>query len=164
MYRKGHKQVAIINIYTMNTPYSYGEVPPDQIKLAEWKDRFFAWLIDIIIVSIVIQILYSISGSSGYDIKSFPLRSLAFFLYWTFFETIRGQSIGKKVLKLKTVEFSERIKQTGKIVGIKSAAIQSFGKSFLLPIDLILGWIFTNKYRQRIFNKLSNTVVVKLER
>ena len=163
MYRKGHKQVAIINIYTMNTPYSYGEVPPDQIKLAEWKDRFFAWLIDIIIVSIVIQILYSISGSSGYDIKSFPLRSLAFFLYWTFFETIKGQSIGKIVLKLKTIELSEGKKEE-LAINIKSAAIESFGKSFLLPIDLILGWIFTNKYRQRIFNRLSNTVVVKLER
>jgi uncharacterized RDD family membrane protein YckC len=150
----------------MSTPYSYTEVPPAQLRLAEWKDRFFAWIIDIIIVLIVIHILYSISGSPGYDLKSFPLRSLAFFLYWTFFETVKGQSIGKMVLKLRTVEFSGRInRQTaGKTVGVKSAAIQSFGKSFLLPIDLVLGWIFTNKYRQRIFNRLSNTVVVKLER
>lgn len=149
----------------MSTPYSYTEFPPAQLRLAEWKDRFFAWLVDIIIVSIVIHILYSISGSSGYDVKSFPLRSLAFFLYWTFFETMKGQSIGKMVLKLRTVEFSERMNQiAGKTVDIKSAAIQSFGKSFLLPIDLVLGWIFTNKYRQRIFNRLSNTVVVKLER
>lgn len=149
----------------MSTPYSYTEFPPAQLRLAEWKDRFFAWLVDIIIVSIVIHILYSISGSSGYDVKSFPLRSLAFFLYWTFFETMKCQSIGKMVLKLRTVEFSERMNQiAGKTVDIKSAAIQSFGKSFLLPIDLVLGWIFTNKYRQRIFNRLSNTVVVKLER
>ena len=150
-------------MYTMSTPYSDVELPPAQLKLAEWKDRFFAWLIDLIIVSIAIQILYSISGSSGYDVKSFPLRSLAFFLYWTFFETTKGQSIGKIVLKLKTVELSKGRKEETAI-NIKSAAIQSFGKSFLLPIDLILGWIFTNKYRQRIFNKLSNTVVVKLER
>jgi uncharacterized RDD family membrane protein YckC len=150
----------------MSTPYSYTEVPPAQLRLAEWKDRFFAWIIDIIIVSIVIHILYSISGSPGYDLKSFPLRSLAFFLYWTFFETVKGQSIGKMVLKLRTVEFSGRMnyQTAGKTVGVKSAAIQSFGKSFLLPIDLVLGWIFTNKYRQRIFNRLSNTVVVKLER
>lgn len=149
----------------MSTPYSYTELPPAQLRLAEWKDRLFAWLVDIIIVSIVIHILYGISGSSGYDVKSFPLRSLAFFLYWTFFETMKGQSIGKMVLKLRTVEFSERMNQTaGMTVDIKSAAIQSFGKSFLLPIDLVLGWIFTNKYRQRIFNRLSNTVVVKLER
>ena len=87
-------------------------------------------------------------------------------MYWTFFETVKGQSIGKMVLKLRTVEFSGRMnyQTAGKTVGVKSAAIQSFGKSFLLPIDLVLGWIFTNKYRQRIFNRLSNTVVVKLER
>ena len=66
-------------------------------------------------------------------------------------------------MKLKTVELSKGRKEETAI-NIKSAAIQSFGKSFLLPIDLILGLIFTNKYRQRIFNKLSNTVVVKLER
>jgi hypothetical protein len=148
----------------MSTPYSYAEFPPAQFKLAEWKDRFFAWLIDVIIVSIVIQIMYGISGSSGYDLKSFPLRSLAFFLYWTFFETIKGQSIGKIVLKLKTIELAEGRKKEEIPINIKSAAIESFGKSFLLPIDLILGWIFTNKYRQRIFNRLSNTVVVKLER
>src|SRR6266487_3775363 len=118
----------------MNTPYSYAEFPPVQFKLAEWKDRFFAWLVDVIIVSIVIQILYSISGSSGYDVKSFPLRRLGFFLYWTFFETIKGQSIGKIVLKLKTIELSEGRKEEIAI-NIKSAAIESFGKSFLLPID-----------------------------
>ena len=81
--------------------------------------------------------------------KSFPLRSLGFFLYWTFFETTKGQSIGKIVLKLKTVELSKGRKEETAI-NIKSAAFQSFGKSFLLPIDLILGWIFTNKYSQRI--------------
>jgi hypothetical protein len=109
------------------------------------KERFFAWLIDIIIVSIVIQILYSIiSGSSGIDLKSFPLRSLAFFLDWTFFESIKGQSIGKMVLKVKTIKLLVTIVSTA---DIKSNAIQSFGKSFLLSVDLILGWIFTNRNR-----------------
>lgn len=152
----------------MNTPYPYGEVPPAQLKLATWTERFFAWLIDVIIVSVIVQILYSAGVASlGYDLKSFPLRSLAFFLYWTFFESIRGQSIGKMLLKLKTVEFSSKGWKEAEVTGpriaeIKSVAIQSFGKSFLLPVDLILGWIFTNKYRQRIFNKLSKTVVIKL--
>jgi hypothetical protein len=27
---------------------------------------------------------------------------------------------------------------------------------------LILGWIFTNDKRQRIFNRVSNTIVIKL--
>jgi hypothetical protein len=60
-------------------------------------------------------------------------------------------------LKIKTVDLS------GNRIDIKSAAIESFGKAFLLPIDVILGWIFTNNKRQRIFNRISNTIVIKLK-
>jgi hypothetical protein len=59
-----------------------------------------------------------------------------------------------------------RIKITdlyGNRANTKSAAIESFGKAFLLPIDVLLGWIFTNNKRQRIFNRLSNTIVIKLK-
>ena len=43
--------------------------------------------------------------------------------------------------------------------------ISSFGKSmpYLLPIDIILGWIITNEKRQRIFNKLGNTLIIKIK-
>lgn len=84
------------------------------------------------------------------------LSSLAFFGYWTYFEHTSGQSIGKRLLNIKTTDMS------GSSVDTKTAAIESFGKSFLLPLDVILGWLFTNNKRQRIFNKISNTVVIKL--
>ncbi|MDQ6866598.1 MAG: RDD family protein, partial [Thermoproteota archaeon] len=51
---------------------------------------------------------------------------------------------------------------SGQTVNVRDALLESFGKSFLLPIDLILGWIFTNDKRQRIFNRASNTIVIKL--
>jgi uncharacterized RDD family membrane protein YckC len=85
------------------------------------------------------------------------ISSAAFFGYWTYFEYTIGQSIGKRLLKIKTVNLS------GSKIDIKSAAIESFGKSFLLPIDVILGWIFTNNKRQRIFGRISNTIVIKLK-
>ena len=85
------------------------------------------------------------------------MSSLIFFAYWTYFESTSGQSIGKRLLKLKTTDLS------GNKVDIKSAAIESFGKAFALPLDVILGWIFTNKKKQRIFNNISNTVVIKLK-
>jgi hypothetical protein len=50
----------------------------------------------------------------------------------------------------------------GNTVDLKTAAIESFGKAFLLPLDVLLGWIFTNDKRQRIFNRASNTIVIKL--
>ena len=86
------------------------------------------------------------------------ISSFAFFGYWTYFESTSGQSIGKRLLKIKTIDLS------GNRILIKSAAIESFGKAFLLPIDVILGWIFTNNKRQRIFNRISNTIVIKLKK
>jgi uncharacterized RDD family membrane protein YckC len=61
-------------------------------------------------------------------------------------------------LKIKTVDLS------GNRIDIKSAAIESSGKAFSLPLDVILGWIFTNNKRQRIFSKISNTIVIKLNK
>ena len=42
--------------------------------------------------------------------------------------------------------------------------IGSFGKAFLLPLDVLLGWILTNESRQRIFNKLGDTIVIKAQK
>jgi len=46
---------------------------------------------------------------------------------------------------------------------LKGVMISSFGKSFLLPIDVVLGWILTNEKRQRVFNKLGDTLIVKIK-
>jgi uncharacterized RDD family membrane protein YckC len=143
-----------------------------EVILASWADRFVAWLIDFIIVSIGLGILFALlalpfwfsdnsndmaivyrnSGSIHY-----LLSSTVFFAYWTYFEHTSGQSIGKRLLKIKSTDLS------GKGVDIKKAALESFGKSFLLPMDVILGWLFTNNKRQRIFNRISNTIVIKLK-
>jgi uncharacterized RDD family membrane protein YckC len=85
------------------------------------------------------------------------ISSIVFLGYWTYFEFKTGQSIGKRLLHLRTTDLS------GKIIDVKTAAIESFGKSFLLPFDVVLGWIFTNKRRQRIFSRISNTIVIKLK-
>lgn len=50
----------------------------------------------------------------------------------------------------------------GTVAEGKKVAIAAFGKAFLLPFDVVLGWIFTNEKRQRIFNRVSNTVVIKM--
>ena len=140
------------------------------LNLARWSDRFFAWLIDFIIVTIAFELLFYTStfplwldnnplnwfkGASGAE--SYAIRSLMFLAYWTYLESNMGgnQSIGKRIFHLKTVSVF------GGSVSIRDALIESFGKSFLLPIDLILGWVFTNNKRQRIFNKASNTIVIK---
>lgn len=148
----------------------------ETIVLARWIDRFIAWLIDFIIVSIGLGILFAVISlpfwivflqwfeSSNMNMAfrnvgpfNYIISSLVFMAYWTYFESTSGQSIGKKLLHLKTTTFD------GINIDAKTAAIESFGKAFLLPLDVILGWIFTNNKRQRIFNRASNTIVIKLK-
>jgi len=60
-----------------------------------------------------------------------------------------------------------RIRMTqmdGRVPNMGQAAIESIGKAFLLPIDVIVGWIFYSKRRQRLFNYLSNTIVVRVRK
>jgi uncharacterized RDD family membrane protein YckC len=150
----------------------------ETIVLARWIDRFIAWLIDFIIVSIGLGIIFAAISlpfwiafphwfettniNMGFRGLSGPwlpylISSLVFMAYWTYFESTTGQSIGKKLLHLKTTDLD------GKTIDVKTAVIESFGKAFLLPLDVILGWIFTNNKRQRIFNRASNTIVIKLK-
>src|SRR6185503_10466867 len=120
-----------------------------EIVLAKWGTRFWAWLVDFILVNVALGILFAIvampiwltgfanprmmdnmmSGNwwNNSGPFSFAINSLVFFAYWTYFESTTGQSIGKKLLKIKTVNMS------GNNADVKSVAIQSFGKAFLLP-------------------------------
>src|SRR5215216_7269300 len=146
-----------------------------EIILASWGDQFLAWIVDFILVSIALAVLFTalaipiwffyyyddMTAARAYQNvqpSHYIISSAAFFGYWTYFESTSGQSIGKRLLKIKTVDLS------GNRIDIKSAAIESFGKAFLLPIDVILGWIFTNNKRQRIFSRISNTIVIKLKK
>jgi uncharacterized RDD family membrane protein YckC len=150
---------------------SSSEVHPSEIKLARWTERFIAWLIDFVIVSIGLVILFAIlsvpfwiyyaEGTEeqfkGLQPFHYLISSLIFVLYWTYFESKTGQSIGKRVMNLKTTSLN------GAVAERKNVALAAFGKAFLLPFDVILGWIFTNEKRQRIFNRASNTIVIKIK-
>ena len=141
-----------------------------QIKIARWSDRFFAWLIDyVIIFSGAFAIFFVVFYASNFEnliYEDFQYEStfdwapisLVFLGYWIILEYKTGQSIGKMALQLKITNLR------GEKANLKEIVISSFGKSFLLPIDIILGWIFTNKKRQRIFNKIGNTIIIKLGR
>ena len=138
-----------------------------KIIIAKWTDRFFAWLIDFIIVSIIsTSIIFTSFGTIDYEFEEdvfwaestqYIPTSIFFFVYWTILEYKTGQTIGKKILNLKVVNIY------GKKPDLKGIMISSFGKSFLLPIDVILGWFLTNAKRQRVFNKLGDTLIVKIK-
>ncbi len=140
---------------------------PSKMILAKWTDRFVAWLIDFVIISIIsTSIIFASFGTMYYEFEGeafwaessqyIPTSSI-FFVYWIILEYKTGQTIGKKILNLKVINIS------GDKVSLKGVLISSFGKSFLLPIDVILGWVLTNEKRQRVFNKLGDTIVIKIK-
>ena len=83
--------------------------------------------------------------------------SVIFFSYWIILEYKTGQTIGKKMFNLKIIN------SQGEKPSLIGVVISSFGKSFILPIDMILGLIITNEKRQRIFNKLGDTLIIKIK-
>ena len=115
--------------------------------------------IDFAIVSVAIGLVYWVSYSATLYIEPHwhALTSVAFFAYWVILEYHTGQSLGKRLLCLRTT------KVDGTNPSLLDCVVNSFGKAFLLPIDVILGWIFTDKHRQRIFNKISKTIVIKVQ-
>ncbi len=142
-----------------------------ELKLAFWWERFLAWLIDVVIVGVFVWILGLFASLAGSPLNftatpglpdwisffiSFSLEGVFRFLYWTFMEGSSGQSFGKMVMRLKVVH------SDGSRVNMGWAAVESAGKAFFLPLDLLIGWILYTRRRQRIFNYLSRTVVVKV--
>jgi len=145
--------------------------PEPRFELASWGERFVAWLIDMIVLGVFLAPIRFFSLLAWWPVfdwaphslrwipfVDFGTDSILYFVYWTFMEGIYGQSIGKMALKLKTKRLN------GEPADIERAAIESLGKAFLLPLDCIIGWILYPDKKQRLFNYISDTVVVKVSR
>ena len=142
----------------------------EQPKLAYWSERFIAWLIDIVIIGAIVGFIrvfvwvtwpgyvWAPGVPSWIPFVDFGTSNVVYLLYWMLSEGIYGQSIGKMIMRIKMTQMD------GMVPNMGHAAIESIGKAFLLPIDVIVGWIFYSKRRQRLFNYLSNTIVVKSRR
>ncbi|VVB69446.1 RDD family protein [uncultured archaeon] len=125
----------------------------DKISLASWQDRFWAWLIDLLLVGILWSGVMTISMTSAPSPAGLMILGSLLFIYWTALEGYRGQSLGKMLMNIVVVG------PAGEGIGFRDSAIESFGKAFLLPLDCLVGWIAYGKSRQRAFNRFSNTIV-----
>jgi uncharacterized RDD family membrane protein YckC len=145
------------------------KVDPSSIVLANWGRRFIAWLIDYIIINVMLayfrvedvesQLLPTVllPRLPGFDISIWsPISALVFFLYWSLSEWYFGRSIGQLLLNIRLTDLK------GQRANPVASAIQSVGKSLLLPLDCVIGWIYPpcRMHRQRLFNMLSNTIVI----
>jgi len=124
------------------------------VELATWTQRFIALVIDGIILAIILNFL-SLPGYRVMSGVTFGANNVLQFLYFMFMDHYYGQSIGKKVMSLRIT------KEGGEPLTLLDAAIESFGKVFLLPIDFIVGYFMYRSKNQRLFNFLSDTVVIR---
>ncbi|MBN1683033.1 RDD family protein [Candidatus Bathyarchaeota archaeon] len=148
---------------TNTTSFSGSKV----IDLASWGDRIIAFIIDMILVGIVIGVLKAIIILPSFFIggyvgipryipwSDFGFDNLFQFIYFAFMDYEYGQSIGKMVMKIRVTNLE------GGAIDITQSLIQAFGKAFLLPLDLIIGWLFLGEKSQRLFTMLAKTIVTK---
>lgn len=127
----------------------------DELVLASWSDRFWAWLIDVLLMGLVWHRVIQVFGIDPMQLDAALMLSALMFVYWTALEGYRGQSLGKMLLNIVVVG------PYGESIGFGDSALQSFGKAFLLPLDLLIGLYAYREKRQRLFNRLSNSVVKK---
>jgi uncharacterized RDD family membrane protein YckC len=132
-----------------------------KLVLADWGSRFVAWLIDVIIIGVVLTpfgwvgVRWISFLPVWVPFVSYGLSNIVHFLYWTLMESYMGQSVGKIVMGIRVTNLQ------GRQPTFMEAAVESLGKAFLLPIDLIVGWIVYPTKRQRLFGYLSHTVVIR---
>lgn len=128
-----------------------------ELVLASWGERFIAFIIDSILVSVIIGILPWPRAWTPIDLPffDFGITNIFLFLYWSYLEGTTGQSLGKRIMNIRVVDLK------GKSININQSIYQSLGKAFLTPIDVIIGLILHPGRRQRFFNNLSDTIVIK---
>jgi uncharacterized RDD family membrane protein YckC len=150
-------------------PFFIKPVPEKTIYLAKWSARFWAWIVDIILVILFLEIVHGVLVNF-FDVFPYwdifhlnplvlSIGTFIFFFYWTIMEGYqgRGQSIGKMVMNLRVVN------RDGTRINYVTAAVESAGKSFfpILIFDCLIGWLAMPGTQLRVFNRISNTIVIK---
>lgn len=152
----------------------------EDVLIARWSERFIAFLVDMVILIAVLAILGTILGSyqdyeweninemafadtgvaGSTDWRPVGMTLMSIFIplvYFAGMEYATGTTVGRRVMHLRVMSAN----------GIEPPAVSGIllsnvGKSFLLVIDVILGLIFANENRQRIFSKWGGVIVVKV--
>ena len=129
-------------------------------SLSSWQWRVGAYLIDFSIAFILFLALPYLFYQFSFEqllLRGYLIFSLIlFWVYSTLLEGFSGQTIGKLVMHIKVVQID------GENISYDQAAVRSFGKVFLLPIDLAIGWRLKDKRYLRYFDKFTGTTVIDL--
>lgn len=151
---------------------SPAEVPGSQVPelvVAEGGQRFWAFIIDLIIIAIISGLLSGILGFATEEqfFWNFGPFYVVAFVYYVATEVGFAQTVGKMALGTEVVDQNTGEPVTGE--HITKLLINNFGKAFLFPIDVIVGWILADRWKkeigvdlkQRLFQRMAGLVVVK---
>ena len=136
----------------------------ENITLAPISKRFFAHVIDMFLVNIIINIIYptSLENFAGTEEQINLLMKLMFIItsvhiiYQTFFVYMYGATLGKIILKIKVISI-EDIETPNLGYSIKRAVMRVVSEAFVF---LGFYWAFLNPKRETWHDKFGKTLVV----
>ncbi len=163
--RAGESAVRVIHDVESWAEVADIEQRATQLPLASFQRRTIAFLIDLaLILAITLAITFLpmiLSFNSNWnfvpEISAVVFITLGLlWVYSTLLEGFNGQSLGKRLIGLKVV------RTDGKKMSYDHAAVRNFGKAFLLPFDVLVGWRIKNATFIRYFDKFAGTTVIDL--
>jgi uncharacterized RDD family membrane protein YckC len=132
-----------------------------QLSLASFRRRVYAFLIDfalmLLIASLLLfpEVLFLYAGNV-FNINFILITLGLTWIYSTLLEGFNGQTLGKRIVGLKVTRID------GKKMAYDHAAVRNFGKAFLLPFDLAVGYSHKDPRFIRYFDKFAGTTVIDL--
>jgi uncharacterized RDD family membrane protein YckC len=133
--------------------------------VATFEKRSLAFLIDFamtltffMVITVLSNLLFSFNLGDLLRLNpnDIIVFLLLFWVYLTLLEGFAGQSLGKRALGLRVVRTDR------KKLFYDTVAVRNFGKVFLLPIDLIMGYRLNDSKFIRYFDKFAGTTVIDL--
>jgi uncharacterized RDD family membrane protein YckC/DNA-binding HxlR family transcriptional regulator len=133
-----------------------------RLPYASFRSRSLAFLFDAGLMFLVAVLFAStdffrflLGGAFVINLSAMPFITLGLlFVYSTLLEGFNGQTLGKRLEGLKVVRLD------GKKLTYEHSAVRNFGKTFLLPFDLLVE--LREKTTMRYFDKFAGTTVIDL--
>jgi uncharacterized RDD family membrane protein YckC len=126
---------------------------------ANFGQRLVAWLIDSIIYAVVFFVLFAIAAaiSETLAIVVYVIGLIGVLVYYGYFEgSPSGQTPGKKVMKIRVIDFN-----SGGPIGFGRALVRWVARLVSsLPCYLGYLWMLWDREKQTWHDKLSTSVVV----
>jgi len=164
--KTGEKALHAIRDVEMWAENASVRTKPADLPYASFVKRSYAFLIDaglMLGVSLLLalpEILVAVGAQVGWTGVPITLSMVPFvtlgllYLYSTLLEGFNGQTLGKRVVGLKVIRLD------GKNLDYEHSAVRNFGKTFLLPLDLLIG--LRHEKFIRYFDKFAGTSVINL--